>query len=60
MSASKQVREAGLKSIAQVAELTGEDVTKLARWARDRPRLFKIIIGGCLQVVKANNNQGDV
>jgi hypothetical protein len=53
MSASSEVKDAGLKSLTQVIDLTGVPRSTLEDWADNRPRLFKIIIGGCLQVVAA-------
>jgi hypothetical protein len=53
MNASAEAKVAGLKSLSQVMELTGVPRRTLVDWANNRPRLFKIIIGGCLQVVKA-------
>lgn len=53
MSASTKVKKAGLKSLSQVIKLTGVPRSTLEDWADNRPHLFKIIIGGCLQVVKA-------
>ncbi len=55
MSASIEVKEAGLKSLSQVITLTGVPRSTLEDWADNRPRLFKIIIGGCLQVAKAKD-----
>jgi len=51
MNASAEVKVAGLKSLSQVIELTGVPRSTLVDWANSRPRLFKIIIGGCLKVV---------
>jgi hypothetical protein len=47
MSASQDVKAAGLKSLAQMSELTGERTDKLRRWHKDRPKLFNIVLFGC-------------
>lgn len=55
MKAHQEVKEAGLKSLAEMERLTGEPAEKLRRWHRDRPRLFKIVLFGCLKLKGANN-----
>ena len=52
MSVSTQVREAGLQSLAQMERITGEDATKLRRWAKDKPVLFKIVLFGCVKFLE--------
>ena len=47
MTASQDVKAAGLKSLAQMSELTGERTDKLRRWHKDRPKLFNIVLFGC-------------
>ena len=47
MSPSKQAKESGLDSLAEVAEITGQSVQTLANWHRDKPKLFNTIIAGC-------------
>ena len=54
MTASRQAKAQGLKSLAQVSQMTGQDVEKLIRWAKDRPELFKIILLGCVSTVLTN------
>ena len=51
MTASRQAKAQGLKSLAQVSQMTGQDVEKLIRWAKDRPELFNIILQGCVRVL---------
>jgi len=52
MTPNKQAQAVGLDSLRQVAEMTGQDVEKLRRWAKDRPRLFKIVLFGCQKVIE--------
>jgi len=47
MTASKQAKEAGLKSLLQVAELTGQSTQTLNNWFNHKPELFGIVLLGC-------------
>lgn len=47
MTASEQAKAAGLKSLKQVAELTGQSAQTLNNWAENKPQLFKIVLLGC-------------
>ena len=44
---SKQAKEAGLKSLSQVSEITGVSLQTLDNWSRDKPELFRIVLLGC-------------
>ena len=57
MKAHQEAKAAGMKSLAHMAELTGEPAEKLRRWHRDRPRLFSIVLFGCQKVLE--NNKGN-
>lgn len=48
MSASKQAKEAGLTSLAHVSQMTGTSVQTLTNWHHNKPKLFKIVLTGCL------------
>ena len=52
VTASKQAKQAGLKSLAQVSELTGQHRNKLREWSVERPRLFRIILKGCVSYLE--------
>ena len=52
MTASHQVKRMGLKSLKQVTELTGVKRGTLANWARDKPKLFKVVLTGCVEIIK--------
>ena len=47
MTPSQQAKEAGLKNLLQVQQLTGQSAQTLINWNRDKPELFKIVIIGC-------------
>lgn len=57
MKPSEQAKKAGLDSLAQVSEMTEQSTEKLARWSRDRPRLFEIILQGCLKVLEMGESK---
>tara|TARA_R110000772_G_scaffold99997_3_gene200052 strand:+ start:1048 stop:1215 length:168 start_codon:yes stop_codon:yes gene_type:complete len=48
MTASKQAKELGLKSLTQVSELTGQSPQTLTNWFNYKPELYKIVLLGCL------------
>ncbi len=48
MKASEQAKAAGLKSLAQVSELTGVSFQTLNNWAKHKPQLFEAVLLGCL------------
>lgn len=50
MKASEQAKAAGLKSLAQVSELTGVSFQTLNNWAKDekKQQLFEVVLLGCL------------
>lgn len=49
MTPSQQAKTAGLKSLSQVSELSGVSVQTLINWHRDKPRLFDIVLLGCVR-----------
>lgn len=50
MTPSKQAKSAGLKSLTQVSELTGVGLSTLNNWHKDKPKLFKIVLYGCVLI----------
>jgi len=48
MTASEQAKEAGLKSLAEVTRLTGVSKETLSNWQRNKPKLFDVVLKGCL------------
>ena len=45
---SQQAKDAGLKNLTQVKDITGVGLTTLTNWHRDKPDLFKLVIAGCI------------
>ena len=52
MTPSQQAKEAGLKNLLQVQQLTGQSAQTLTNWHRDKPELFKIVLLGCAAALK--------
>jgi len=48
MKPSETCKAAGLKSLAELSELSGESVQTLNNWYKKKPRLFEIILKGVL------------
>jgi len=48
---SQKAKQAGLKSLAQVSELTGVSFQTLNNWAKNKPDLFKVVLIGCKQLM---------
>ena len=51
MTASKQAKELGLKSLTQVGELTGQSLQTLTNWFNDKPLLFNVVLLGCVALI---------
>jgi hypothetical protein len=51
LSPSRQAKAAGLKNLTQVSELTGTSLNTLTNWHRDKPKLFAVVLSGCLAIV---------
>lgn len=49
MTVAKYAKDAGLKSLAQVSELTGVTRSTLYDWFETKPKLFEIVILGCVK-----------
>lgn len=48
MTASEAAKKAGLKSLAEVASITGQSTQTLNNWFNDKPELFKVVLAGCV------------
>jgi len=48
MAPAQQAKSAGLKSLSQVSRITGVSLNTLANWHKDKPKLFKIVLKGCV------------
>ena len=48
MTPAKQAKALGLKSLAQVSTLTGLSLQTLDNWSKNKPKLFKKVLQGCV------------
>ena len=48
MTPSQQAKAAGLKSLTEVSQMTGQSLNTLTNWHRDKSDLFRIVIAGCV------------
>ncbi len=55
MTPSHQAKQAGLKSLAEVSQLTGVSFQTLNNWAKNKPNLFNVVIQGCLAIKESDN-----
>ena len=51
MTPSQQAKATGLKNLTQVSKLTGSSLNTLTNWHRDKPKLFAVVLAGCLAIV---------
>lgn len=54
MTPSEQCKAAGLKSLAELAKISGVSVQTLINWHKDKPALFATVVAGAV-VIKAAN-----
>ena len=54
MTAAEQCKAAGLKSLAELAEMVRKPSQTLRNWHRDSPELFATVVAGAV-VIKAAN-----
>ena len=47
---SLQCKSAGLDSLAEFSRITGESVTNLVNWHKNRPLRFKLLLAGAVLV----------
>lgn len=48
MKPSEVCKSAGLKSLAELSEFSGESVQTLNNWYKSKPRLFELVLKGAL------------
>ena len=54
---SECAKSAGLKSLSQISEITGISSHTLINWHRDRPKLFKVVLAGCVVIKKSKDEE---
>jgi lambda repressor-like predicted transcriptional regulator len=50
MTPSQKAKSAGLSSLAEVSKMTGVSTQTLNNWFNEKPKLFEIVIAGCVAV----------
>jgi hypothetical protein len=50
MTPSQQAKAAGLKSLAQVQQMTGQSRQTLTNWHTNKPDLFAVVLVGCKSI----------
>jgi hypothetical protein len=53
MTASEDAKAAGLKSLAEVSEMTGVSYQTLINWYKHKPALFAVVVAGCAALKNA-------
>lgn len=48
MTPSQQAKAAGLKGLTEVSNLTGVSLQTLTNWHKNKPRLFVVVVKGCV------------
>lgn len=48
MKPSEKAKAAGLKSLAELAGVSGESVQTLNNWYKKKPRLFELVLKGAV------------
>ena len=55
MKPSEKVKLVGLKSFAELSEVSGESVQTLNNWYKNKPRLFELVLIGVVVEKFANS-----
>lgn len=50
MTASEKCKAAGLKSLAELGEITGVAISTLNDWFRTKPKLFETVVIGAAEL----------
>ena len=49
MKPSEKCKAAGLKSLAELSQISGESVQTLINWSRNKPKVFKLVLLGAVE-----------
>lgn len=55
MTPSEQCKQAGLKSLAEVVRISGVSEQTLINWHKNKPKLFALLIAGCVVIKELNH-----
>lgn len=59
MKPSELCKAAGLKSLAELSEITGESVQTLNNWHKNKPCLFGVVVTGAAAKKLETSNQNE-
>lgn len=54
MKTSEKAKTAGLKNLAELAEITGRSTQTLRNWDKDNPELFEVVLKGAVEKKRVN------
>ena len=57
MTPSEQCKTAGLKSLAELAKISGASSRTLINWHREKPALFATVLAGAVVIKAANDSR---
>jgi hypothetical protein len=50
MKPSEQCKQAGLSGLSELMEITGVGKTTLINWAKNKPKLFNVVVKGAVSM----------
>jgi hypothetical protein len=56
MKASEEAKNAGLKNLKELGEITGLNVVTLINWLKNRPKAFKALVLGAAKIKQDSIN----
>lgn len=56
MTPSEQCKKAGLKSLAELAQITGRSTRTLQHWAVNEPKFFAVVVAGAVALKPLDKN----
>lgn len=57
MTPAEQCKQAGLKSLAELAEITGRSPRTLQHWAVNEPKFFAVVLAGAVEIKRSLANE---
>jgi hypothetical protein len=58
MTPSQQAKKAGLYTLTQVSEMTGQSLQTLISWHKNKQKLFDVVVIGCAEKLKDHEGSG--
>ena len=60
MRPTDQCKQAGLKNLKELADITRESVQTLVAWSKNKPRRFELLIAGAVSDKSKQTESGQV